>query len=374
MWSTVVLLLVACARCVDALSVAARGSSSRPNSGSSHSTSGVTNYVAPSCVPLSTSARENLGSNPTNRCRSACFTLVVHGMNSSAACLAWNNRSVWDTDICTIAYDRVNNSSLSANREACVIDGVAIPLYPANASVAGAILSVVPWQCPPPPYLAPRPACTTAGLSLGANMAMTNPCFSLCYTVVVPFLTTDANCTEWSNNSHWNDGHCRIDCRDLQMFNESLPNGTCVVDSVALTMYPGVVNVSDDEDLYAVPMPCVQEKICKFSMVVDVSNDLLCAYSTPRFIIMIVWMALALVTLVWTQLMYVAENKIMPAPLALVMLYLLVIGVVWEVGVVTVILGLIGFFVYTACFHKKEYHNVKENKDPAAVQIDGKEA
>ena len=338
----------------------------------------MTNYVAPSCVPLSTSARANLGSDPTKWCRSACFTLLVHDANSSAECLAWNNRSVWDAGVCTIEYDRVNNSTLSANREACVIGDVAIPLYPANASVAGAELSVVPWQCPPPIYLQPRPACTTAGLSLGANMAMTNPCFSHCYTVVVPFLTTEANCTEWSNNSHWNDGHCRIDCRDLQMFNESLPNGTCVVDSVALTMYPGVVNVSDNEDLYAVPMPCVQEKICKFSMVVDVSNDLLCAYSTPRFIIMIVWMALALLALVWTQLMYVAEEKTMPASLALGMLYLLVIGVVWEVGVVTVILGVIGLFVYTKyCRVPAGYKKVDDPPttppNPAAVRI-GKDA
>ena len=334
----------------------------------------MTNYVAPSCVPLSTSARANLGSDPTKWCRSACFTLLVHDANSSAECLAWNNRSVWDAGVCTIEYDRVNNSTLSANREACVIGDVAIPLYPANASVAGAELSVVPWQCPPPIYLQPRPACTTAGLSLGANMAMTNPCFSHCYTVVVPFLTTEANCTEWSNNSHWNDGHCRIDCRDLQMFNESLPNGTCVVDSVALTMYPGVVNVSDDEDLYAVPMPCVQEKICKFSMVVDVSNDLLCAYSTPRFIIMIVWMALAVVSLLWTWFMYAAEKKMIPDWLALGMIFLVVIGVVWEVGVVIILFGGIGFVVYTVCFHKKEYQPVKEKNDPAAVSLDPKQA
>jgi Trk-type K+ transport system membrane component len=63
-----------------------------------------------------------------------------------------------------------------------------------------------------------------------------------------------------------------------------------------------------------------------------------------------------------------------PDWMAIGMIFLVVIGVVWEVGVVIILFGGIGFAVYYACFRKKEYQLVKESNNPAAVQIDGKNA
>ena len=285
---------------------------------------------------------------------------MVHDMNSSEACLQWNNQSVWDANTCTIEYDRVNLSSLSANKEACAVDGVVIPLYPAKASAAGVNMSVVPWQCPPPIYMQPRPSCQTVGLGVGANMAMANPCFSGCFTVVVMSLTTEANCTAWSNNSHWDDDRCRIACSDLEMFSESLQNGTCVVDGVALTMYPGAV--SGAEELYAVPMPCVSETICKFSKIVEVSSDALCTYDRYRFWIMIGWVAIVVVCFCFSGLCGQKQ-----APMWFVFICLL-FCVVWELGVLMILLGALMFAMIKSCRQPKGYQPVGKI-DPAALDL-----
>ena len=390
----IAMALLSCAVCVEggfAKASASRGASSqsKPKT-ASYPRTGVTQYIPPGsynakyiapgsyadiyrCVPLATSVRENLGRDPDHWCRSYCFTLVLYDVNSSAACLEWNSQSVWDGDICTIAWNSVNGSSLSADREGCVVDGVSIPLYPGWDTAAQVNMSVVPWQCPlahidySPPN---KPSCETVGLSVGANMAMKNRCYSNCFTVVAMSIKTEADCTAWLNNSHWTDDRCRIACPELPMFNDSLPNGTCVVDGKALPFYPGVVNVSDNETFYAVPMPCAEERICKFSMVVDVSSDVLCSYSMPRFGIMIAWIVLGILACCFIQ-----SDEIPHPRRAAFLCFFLLVGVVWEIGVAIIFLGLLVYLAVYACksTKKKEYAPlVNPSQDPASCRLDFK--
>ena len=362
-----------CAVCAEGGFAKAASSASTMGSKSKSNPSKVS-YApsAPSCLAVGSNFSVNMELDPGRRCGSACFTVVSMRVNSSEQCSAWSNFSVWESSTCKIACDRVSNYNRSLPNGTCVVGEGALPIYPGVVNVSDhADLYAVPVACPTPPWV---PPCNNPGLSVGENMHMSNRCFSKCFTVALLWLNTSEACEQWSEHCEWVDGVCKIGCEDLPTYNNSLPNGTCVVDGVALPVYPGVVNVSDREDAYAVPMECVSARICKFSQVVTVSNDFLCAYNTPRFIIMIVWVALAVVSLLWTWFMYAAEKKMIPDWLALGMIFLVVIGVVWEVGVVIILFGGIGYVVYVVCFHKKEYQLVNEKNDPAKVPIDSKQA
>lgn len=352
---------------------ASRGSSSSTKS----KVSNVNSKYVP-CLVVGSNFSVNMEIDPSRRCRSSCFTVVAVAVNSSDECARWSNYSVWEMDYCRIACDRMQGFNRSLPNGTCVVDEEALPIYPGIVNVSdNADIYAVPMACLNPPY---EPPCQRVGLSVEANMHMKPRCFSKCYTVVAMWINTSGACLEWSNNTQWDDDRCRIGCEDLIMFNESLPNGTCVVNGSALPIFPGVANVSDDADLYSVPMECVEPTICKFSRLVWVSNDALCDYSEARFIMMIfslVWLFVGAVFIALCRPYDERTDRVhwLSKWQILGLVCMVGVGFVWELGLLVCIIGCcVGFGVaaYTEIKTREaaNYRPVEQTASVAAVTID----
>lgn len=324
------------------------GSTAAALGGASRSpSSGVSNtqrpYVPP-CQPPGSDISVNMAMDPLNRCASSCFTVVAIDVSNSTQCAAWSNRSAWDGTNCKIDCSNIPEYNRTLPNGTCVVGADALPVYPGVVNVSdNASVYAVPLGCPTPPWV---PPCRNVGLSVDENMKMDSRCFAVCFTVVAMWITTGDECGAWSGNAIWDEGWCRMGCENLLMFNESLANGTCVVNGTALPIYPGVVNVSDNEDLYSVPMECVGDKICVFSLVKRVSNNRLCEYSTPRLWISVGWAAFFFIFFV---VCYTASQGQQLTNLQIDLevlgaVFLVAVGVVWEFGVVC--LPVIGYVVY----------------------------